>query len=146
MPDDIYILSARMARVLQDLEKFRDNLSVTGNVVFKKSNTTCSIHIPPAPRQTAIPSTANLVPVKLTQSGGSNGTKTSAATYTYDMKTFTTTASGTVTDGTTIGTAQSPLVSRPNGTATVAAYGLAMRASDGFKLVIAYEQYGVGGC
>jgi hypothetical protein len=49
MPDN-NVLSDRMARKLQDIEKIVDNLTVTGDASFKKSGTSWSIHVrPPKP-------------------------------------------------------------------------------------------------
>jgi hypothetical protein len=47
MPEDRNILSDRMARKLQNIEKFVDNFTVTGDVLFKKTGTSCSIHVRP---------------------------------------------------------------------------------------------------
>lgn len=77
-------------------------------------------------------------PVDLTQTGGSNGNKTTAATWTYTVNDL---------DGNELGTAVSPLKVRPNGTMTAATKGIAYYDEDGnLVLYDTNERYGTGGC
>lgn len=79
-----------------------------------------------------------LFPVTVTQTGGSNGSKTSAASYTYTVKTL---------DGTTIGTSVALAKTRPYGLVTAGStYGLAFYDGTTLKLWDAGEYPGSGGC
>jgi len=76
--------------------------------------------------------------VTVTQTGGSNGSKTSAASYTYTVKTL---------DGTTIGTSVALAKTRPYGLVTAgSSYGLAFYDGTTLKLWDAGEYPGSGGC
>jgi hypothetical protein len=75
--------------------------------------------------------------VNLSGPTGSNGTQTSAPTYTYTVKTV---------GGTQLGTGMSPEVSRPYGAVTAAAKGLAYRYGGTVHLLIAFEVPGSGNC
>lgn len=78
-----------------------------------------------------------MFPVTLTQTGGSNGNKTTAASWTYTAASL---------SGETLGTSLSPQWPRPNGTMTAATAGLAYYDSGSVVLAIAFEQPGSGGC
>jgi len=81
-----------------------------------------------------------LIPVRLSQTSGSLGNKTTASNWVYTVK--------DITDTTTIATGKSPLVARPNGTLAAATYGVGYFNPDGtgFVLLYAYEIPGTGGC
>lgn len=86
----------------------------------------------------AAPAPGNFM-VNLTQTGGSNGNKTTAATWTYTAK--------TLNNATTLGTVLSPNKPRPFGTQTAATLGVAYYDNTGtFQLAEAYEKPGSGGC
>lgn len=79
-----------------------------------------------------------LFAVTLSQTGGSNGNKTTAASWTYTV---------TSLAGVQLGTSKSPEWPRPNGTMTAATKGLAYYDNDGaLVLSVAFEQPGSGGC
>ena len=79
-----------------------------------------------------------LFAVSLTQTGGSNGDKTNAATWTYTVKTL-----GDIE----LATGKSPQQTRPNGTMTAATRGLAYYDADGsLMLAWAFETPGTGAC
>lgn len=83
--------------------------------------------------------------VNLTQRGGANGNKTSAATYTYDL--YERLADGTNGVKLNAGSPLAPLKPRPNGTAVAATAGMAyMDPAEEWKLAEAYEKYGTGAC
>lgn len=86
------------------------------------------------------PSATSLFLVKVTKDGGSNGNKTTAATWTYTVKNLA---------GSTIGTTVALTRPRPYGTATYQAadsYGIAFYDGATLKLWDAGEIYGTGGC
>jgi hypothetical protein len=84
-------------------------------------------------------SAVGMVPVTLTQTGGSNGNQTTAATWTY-------TANHALT-GKELGTVLSPEWPRPLGAMTAAVKGVGYFDEDGdFQLAIAYEYPGALGC
>lgn len=75
--------------------------------------------------------------VALTQTGGSTGTKTTAASWTYTA----------ALDGVTVGTNLAPEWTRPNGTMTAGGAGLGYFTADGsFLLSVAFERPGTGAC
>ena len=87
-------------------------------------------------------SAASLFPVTLTQSGGSNGSQTSAASYTYIVKSI----SGT-TLGTTGTTPIQPIWARDFGLVTAATHGTAYYDNSGnLVLYQADEVYQTSGC
>jgi hypothetical protein len=75
--------------------------------------------------------------VRLTQNGGSNGDKTAAPTYTYDVASL---------DGRSLAGKQTPVVSRPKGRVTAAAWGLAIWLNGTFVLLYAFEVPGSAAC
>ena len=78
--------------------------------------------------------------VDLTQTGGSNGTKTTAASWTYTAKKQ---GDSTVT----LGTVLAPERTRENGTRTAATKGSGYYNNAGdFVLAEAWESHGTGGC
>lgn len=81
-----------------------------------------------------------VIPVRLTQTGGSLGNKTTSSSWTYTVK--------DITNTTTITTGASPSVARPHGTLAAATYGIGYYAPDGsgFVLLHAFEITGTGGC
>jgi hypothetical protein len=81
--------------------------------------------------------TSDLYYVALTQTGGSNGTQTTAASWTYTMKNE---------NGETLGTGVSPATTRPNGTQVAATYGSARWNGSTWILVSLNEVYGTGTC
>jgi hypothetical protein len=85
----------------------------------------------------AAPVAAVWFAVDLSQAAGSNGNKTTAASYTYDV---------TAKNGETLASALTPINDRPNGTATAATAGQAYYTAAGTLFVEAYEKYGTGWC
>lgn len=81
-----------------------------------------------------------MIPVSLTQTGGSNGTSSAAATWTY-------TANDTLGGSAELGTVLGPEWPRPNGRMTAATKGLGYFNTSGvFVLSIAYEKPGAMEC
>jgi hypothetical protein len=76
--------------------------------------------------------------VALTQTAGSNGTKTTTASWTYTVK--------TIDSATTLGTGVALTRSRPNGTASAGTKGLAYYDGTTLKLWDAGEIYGSASC
>jgi hypothetical protein len=82
--------------------------------------------------------TGILFAVTLTQTGGSDGTTSTAATWTYTV---------TSLGGTSLGTSKSPEWPRPYGKMTAATKGLAYIDTDGaVVLSVAFEKPGSGSC
>ena len=142
MADDITVeLSGDVAALVrsgQTAEKLLRNLRGPGVV-----NTGGAIRINAAPaapqRRQSTPSTVGTtLRVNLSQTGGSNGNASTAATWTYN-----------VTDvfGGSLGTAMSPEFPRPKGTMTAATVGLGYYNTSGdFVLYQAAEKPGTGSC
>lgn len=85
--------------------------------------------------------------VTLVQSGGSNGNKTTAPTYTYHVYHPTDTSNARKLNTASSGAAVSPEKERPFGLVTAATIGLAYYDNTGtIKLYEAYEKPGRGGC
>lgn len=86
------------------------------------------INVPPQP----------LIPVTLTQTGGSNGTQTAAATWSYTATSLT---------GDSLGTSLSPAEPRPFGTMTAATVGFGHYSTSGtFVLDFCFEKPGSTHC
>ena len=80
----------------------------------------------------------NAIPVTLSQTGGSNGTQTTTASYTY---------TATDLNGNVIGTGLSPAVPRTVGAVTPATYGTVyFNSSNTLVLQVAYEVPTTSGC
>lgn len=99
----------------------------------------------PTPRNVSPPYRRRPVyPVITNQSGGSNGNKTTQASYTYDFYDIADTGK---TNKLNAGSAQSPSVARKNGTVTKAVLGLAYDdRTNGPTLLYVFEIQGTGGC
>lgn len=75
--------------------------------------------------------------VALTQTGGADGNKTTAATWTYTV---------TAPNGETLGTVMGPAIGRPNGSVTAATKGVAYYDAGTLVLLQAFERPATGGC
>lgn len=79
-----------------------------------------------------------IIPVQLTTDGGSNGNKTTAASYTYTVK--------DITGVTTLGTLKSPFYTRQNGLLTGAATRGHIWYESGVLKLYPYEFPSMGAC
>jgi hypothetical protein len=93
------------------------------------------------------PSAAGLFPVKVQQTGGSNGTNTTAATYTYTVRSIAWNGS---TGGSTLGTGVAVSKPRENGEVTLQSgstgYGVAFMDGSTLRLWDAGEKMVTAGC
>jgi hypothetical protein len=144
MAEQLRTIGAEFIREFERMQRWIRNLRVTGDgVTFTNTPEGATAHVRQSPGSspTRLPPGVTFA-VKLTQSGGSNGTKTTAATYTYTVKDVNDNVLGG-TDASPVG----PAAPRWNGTRTAATWGLAYWGTDGtLKLLVAYEALGTVGC
>jgi len=123
-----YVISDDAAKKISAMWQWIHNLRVVGGNL-KNTPTGATLTIPP--QRVAHEgmgnrvSVAGVFPVKVTQTGGSNGNASAAATYTYTVKNIA---------GDSIGTAIALARPRPYGKVTVQSadgYGIAFWGSDG---------------
>jgi hypothetical protein len=121
------------------------NTKFSGNVRTVETDTSRTVHVPTPPTAPTVQQSRGLpdriFPVTVEKTGGSDGTKTSAASWTYTVKDL---------SGTELGTGVSVARPRPYGTVTFQAsttgYGLAFYDNGTLKLWDAGEKPGSGGC
>lgn len=118
------LIAGKLLAEIRAAIQWTRNFRVDG-AAFTNTPTGATIVIPQAKpsRQAIVGKKQGLIAVNVSQTGGSNGTQSTAASYTY-----------TVTDavtGETLGSSMSPVWARTVGAVTAATHGTAYREADG---------------